>query len=1174
MMKRQQLTFFGILISAFLIGLPVEAQELVINEVMPSNNLTILDEDGDNTDWFELYNSGETTLDLSGIIVADSSSLDSPWSLPSMQLPAGETLLIFASDKDRRIQPLHWETIIDWGDEWSYIVPDASTPSNWYTSEFDDSSWSTGPSGFGYGDGDDNTDIGSVNSVFIRREFTIDDQDDIERILFHMDYDDAFVAYINGIEIARENITSDGPPPFDQFADGFDDEAQLYQDGVPSVFTLSEVETLLVQGSNIIAIQVHNANATSSDLTAIPFLTLGSTASVSGSLSPHVTTGTNYLHTNFKLDADGEFLMLFSSEGALIDSIFTKSPPTDVSYGRKPDGTDDWAYFNEPTPGSSNITSGFLNFAGKVDFSTSGGLFTSPVEVTLSAEDGSDIYYTTDGSLPSTSSQLYTNALTISTTTTLRAQSYGEQSIPGPISTATYLINTNHELTIVSLTTDPDNFWDHEEGIYVMGPNASGEVPHFGANFWEDWEKPIHIEMFDKDGDLAFAQDAGVKIFGGWSRANAQKSLAIFARNSYGSDEIKDKLFSDLELNEFSSIVLRNSGNDWNNTMFRDALLTSLFHESVDKQACRPAVIYLNGEYWGIQNIREKVNEDYLGNHYDIDPDSITILEADAVPVEGDEQEYIDLVNYINSNDLSNTSNYEYVSDHIDISNFIYYQIGNIFIDNRDWPGNNIKYWKSDQLDGKWRWITYDTDFGFDIWNEGKVNWNTLEFALDANGPDWPNPPWSTLLIRRLLANDDFKNQFINTFADELNTRLLPEKVIEKINAHEEAIDSEISRHISRWNGGSYSSWQNNVERMRDFADNRPAVVRQNIRSEFGLSSINKITLEVNNEAFGEIRINTLELTNYPWSGDYFAGAPVTIEALPKPGYAFLRWEDDLTSTSRITEVDITQNKRIRAVFEEQNSELNSIVINEINYNSDKDSETEDWVELFNKGDQTIDISGWILKDDDDEHAFIFENGTTIQSGGFIVICRDMEVFNTIHSISNITGNMDFGLSSDGDCVRLYNADEVLTDEVCFLSDAPWPSLADGKGGTLALKNPALDNADPSSWYGLSNNGNPGEGNEVDVDLLGVENDEENLTLFPNPTLNRQIWIKYLSKTSEPISIELLDISGRKLHTLFQGLVSKQLIKELILPENIKSGIYMIHLKGESKSVYRRLIVE
>ena len=1151
------------------------AQDVVINEVMSSNVQTIMDEDGETSDWIELYNPGPDPANLAGYSIIDSSTVETPWIFPEMSLAPGAHLLLFASDKDRKEPPLIWETVIDLGESWNYAVPEQELPADWNSLAFDDSSWDSGISGFGYGDNDDSTELNNIISVFIRKEFTVETPADVQEILLHMDYDDAFVAYINGTEVARANITSDGPPPFDQPADNYDHEAQMYQGGNPDLFTISELTGILTTGTNVLAIQVHNHSTGSSDMTAIPFLTLGrSNSDAPSGVSEYLNTGTKSLHTNFKITSDGEFVILRDPNDNLVDSVYTRHLTGDISLGRSPDGTGDWIYFDESTPGSSNSTQGYEAFAGEVTFSEEGGYFSSSIELTLSAPNPEDvIYYTTDGSSPSLSGTVYSGPIVINNTTVIRAQIINSNSLPGPIVTQTYFVNVDHDLPIISLTTHPDNLWDYNTGIYVLGPNAESQQPNYGANFWQDWEKPIHVEMYESDGELAISQDAGVKIFGGWSRAHDQKSLSIFARNSYGDDDFDYELFGADGLNEFANFVLRNSGNDWNNTMFRDAFQTSLFHEDVDVQDYRPAVIYINGEYWGIQNIREKVNEDYLGNHYDLDPDSVIILEANANPVEGDEQGYVDLINYLNSNSLSNNANYQYVADRIDIFNYIQYLIGNIYVDNKDWPGNNIKYWKPNKPDSKWRWIAYDTDFGFDIWNEGNVSYNTLDFALNPAGPDWPNPSWSTLLFRKLVENDGFRNKFINAFADRLNTALLPENVLSKLNQIEAEVSTEIAAHLNRW-GGDLNYYEENVDRMRDFAEQRPSNVRQHIKSRFNLSADREVTLTVNNDAYGEIRINTLTLDSYPWSGDYFQDAPIELEAIPKPGYRFLRWEGGATQTNSLIEVNLDQNMSITAVFEESDSELNSIVINEINYNSSDAFDTEDWVELYNNGSETINLSGWILKDDDDAHEFIFAEGTSLSSGGYLVVCRNQELFNSMMSGVSSVGDMDFGLSSDGDCIRLYTSENVLTDEVCYLSTAPWSELPNGNGGTLALKDPNLDNSGPESWYGRANNGNPGESNTVDLEALNVEGDlNQDLYIYPNPTSDK-VSLQYMLDRSESIQIRLIDMSGKMVKDLFNGIVAEGQVNHLFNLDGIQPGLYLIRLESNSLNTALRVMVE
>ena len=198
--------------------------------------------------------------------------------------------------------------------------------------------------------------------------------------------------------------------------------------------------------------------------------------------------------------------------------------------------------------------------------------------------------------------------------------------------------------------------------------------------------------------------------------------------------------------------------------------MTSLMDGSgLETQAYRPAAVYLNGQYWGFYNIREKINEHFLDDKIDVDKSEINLLEFNGDVIQGNNDSYNDIIDFVTNNSLAVEANYQYIAEQIDIDNYVTYQVAQIYADNRDWPGNNIKYWNSPTT--KWRWILFDTDFVFGTWNGGASSFDTLSYALESNGPGWPNPPWSTLLFRKLVENSQFRNKLINQFADEFNGR-------------------------------------------------------------------------------------------------------------------------------------------------------------------------------------------------------------------------------------------------------------------------------------------------------------------------------------------------------------------------------------------------------------------
>mgnify|MGYP001229246378 CR=1 FL=1 len=462
-----------------------------------------------------------------------------------------------------------------------------------------------------------------------------------------------------------------------------------------------------------------------------------------------------------------------------------------------------------------------------------------------------------------------------------------------------------------------------------------------------EWERPVHIEFFEPGGKLAFAQNAGLRTAGGWSRANRQKSLRLYARKEYdeNNNTFNHEIFPGLvksinnsePVTEFKRFMLRNGGNDnndWNATLLRDALLQSLVKKTgLDTQAFRPAVVFINGEYWGLYNLRERYDERYIEAHYNVDPESVVILEGSGYLVagqKGDEDHYRDMINYIRNHDLSNPVHYNYIKTLMDVENFMEYCIAEIYCGNTDWPSGNIKFWRvrTDQYkpqaeygqDGRWRWLLYDTDFGFSIYDgpEGYKR-NHLEFATKAGGTEYPNPDWSTFLLRSLLKNQEFRTNFINRFADHLNTIFSPEAVVSKIRELEKMLEPEIPEHIERWSslGGSLDRWKQNVDALEVFAENRPTYVRQHISEYFGLGGEALIGIQILEPEGGYVMVNSVEIDGKkaPWQGIYFKGNPIQVKAVPKEGYRFDGWAGAIVSDQPYLELNLDHDMLLIAKF-------------------------------------------------------------------------------------------------------------------------------------------------------------------------------------------------------------------------------------------------------------------
>lgn len=893
-------------------------QNVVFNELMTKSTFYV-DEDGDYSDWIEIYNKQDAPIDLTGYSLSDDQGELFKWVMPQIILQPKKHLLIFASDKNRK-NIMTWESVITWGDYWKYFPGTSEPPASWKTLSFNDTSWQSGKSGFGNGDNDDSTVVPLLQSLYARKTFTIENINSVQSAILHVDYDDGFVAYLNGVEIARSNIGTAGVVPLFNASATSAREALIYQGGKPDSINLNNYLSLFIQGENVLAIQVHNYGTNSTDMSLIPFLSLGLTTTpvLHRKVNPLLNLHDRYLHTNFKLSSEGESLFLTNPQGFVEEQISFGYIPSDISYGRKPDGDSAWFYFSECTPGDSNSGSGYTGIAGEPVFSLPAGFYQQPVNVYLTPSVPTNIIrYTLDGSDPADTSSQYIGAVSITASKVLRAKEFNLNFIPGKIVTNTYLINVPSELPVISLSTNPGNFFDNDYGIYVLGDSADPNEPHFGANYWMDWERPVHVELFDTNGS-GFSMDAGVKIFGKWSRAFDQKSLAIYARKEYGYSEINYKLFNDLPITKFESFVLRNSGNDWQQTLIRDALSSRLLDGSgIDKQAYRPVVVFLNGSYWGIHDLREKLNEDYFASHYNIDKDSVEIVEPMKNLV-GLNADYQGLYNFISSNNLALSTNYEYVKTKMDVENFTSYFVSQIYIDNTDWPGNNLKIWRG-SASGKWRWILYDTDFGYGLYDQYGFQHNTLTFATATNGPEWPNPAWSTLFLRKLLENITFRNNFINRYADYRNTRFTYQNAYSKITELKSAITSEIPRHATRWNQFDQTQWNYNVQRIFDFANQRLTYMDLHFIQKFSLPGMKSVNIYVTDTSMGYINLNSLTLTTLSWKGAYFMNVPLKIIAVPKRGYRFVRWEGTVTGTEDSLTVTLTDHLNAIAVFQIDN---------------------------------------------------------------------------------------------------------------------------------------------------------------------------------------------------------------------------------------------------------------
>ncbi len=616
------------------------------------------------------------------------------------------------------------------------------------------------------------------------------------------------------------------------------------------------------------------------------------------------------LHADFKLNEDGETVALvqaINNELIIIDSFTYENIPFKASIGRITETATEWTIFGSPTPLQPNA--GAAAWLDKPHIDLDHGVFTTTQSVTITHVDPEVIIrYTTDGSDPDENDEEYTGPITVTSTQSIRARAFKNGHAPSQIRTRNYLFDPSETLPVVMITTDPDNLFDDEIGIYTVGTNGimlgncSNNVV---ANFWQDWERPATISLFEKDGEEAFSVDAGIKISGNCSRRYALKSLNIYLRNNrYGDKNIDYELFPNRDFKKYKRLRLRNSGQDYRGTMLRDGVNHRILAgiTDVEYQSYRPALVYINGEYYGIQNFRDLYGGDYFDAFFDVKEEDLDLIKNPRLGndvKEGDDNHYNNLYSFVLANDLSEVQNYEYFKTQFDINNFIDYWIAMIYMASSDWPANNLQIWRPRTSDGKWRHMYIDTDATTNIYGTNSATAptrDTYNKVLDANQSGWPYDSKSTLFLRKLLENETFRDEYIQRTCSFIELVFNEERVHGIINAAKDEIDAEIGRHTEHWAFDNpylenYEDWSNKIESYRNFFSERPDYFYAYMVDNFDLGDTYELSFNYDENTKGDVFVNWNSMgIPFNYTGTYFTGIPMRIKAVADEGYIFSHW--------------------------------------------------------------------------------------------------------------------------------------------------------------------------------------------------------------------------------------------------------------------------------------------
>ncbi len=809
--------------AAFIESRKAPESPLIITEVMASNRTTLADNTGVYSDYVEIYNAGNEAVSLNGYGLSDDPADVLDWKFPDVTIQPGAYLVVFASGADAANTDLekgaihtnfrissYQETIVlsnPAGLLIDQIAVAESRTDQAYARAMDETgaygdAWeSTSQPTPGYANNDAGyTQFLEANPVALGPVVISEVMSSNSQFLEEVDGE-----FYDWIELYNR---SDQPMDISRY--GLTDNA-----GNPAKWRLPEMTLSPGQYVTVLA----SGLANSEDVKK------------------------NFIHTSFKLSADGEVLALFNANGVLQDKYNLSYLPYGVSVGRI-DGQDSLFYFEQPTPGAANANP-LQGIAASPKATTTPGSYDAVQTVSLECDTAdAQIYYTMDGTEPTQSSAQYTGPVMVDKTGMIRARAYKDGFLPSVIQTQTYFIGEQHALPLLSIVTNPDYLWNEQTGIYVPGPNpvlVEGSTTHYEvANYLErgqESERPASFEVFDENGREIFGANVGIRIAGGYSRDNKQKSFAIMARSKYGANSLRCAFFDNRAFTEYQSLVLRQGGQDQTIGKIKEIVTLSLVQDkgfNFLTQAWKPYVLYLNGEYWGVYFMMEKRNENFIAQHENFeDPDNMNIVWSTARLIQGDVSGYNELMTFISTHDMSVEENYQHVAAQVDTDSFMDMMINQVWVANSDYA--NIEYY---QLlpDGKWKQIYYDFCWTFGSSEFPNGDHPTLAKRMESSKA-------GSTLFNGLLAYKPWRDKFIERFAWALKEVYAPSHVIETIDTIADMVRSEMPAEREKF-GGTMQGWESTLESMKTFAQKRGANMVQQLKSAFSLSGEQKSVLD------------------------------------------------------------------------------------------------------------------------------------------------------------------------------------------------------------------------------------------------------------------------------------------------------------------------------------------
>lgn len=617
------------------------------------------------------------------------------------------------------------------------------------------------------------------------------------------------------------------------------------------------------------------------------------------------------LNTSFKLtQTKPEEIVLADPSGTIVDEVTMVPCQPNHSRGRTTDGAATWSLFKVPTLGSPN-TGAFVDYTAKPSFNFPAGAYSTPLSIVLTADAGSTIYYTTDGTTPTTLSAIYSTPIIVNSTTVIRAMAVNPDPMRPTsfIETNTYLINEYHTIPVVSVSGD--NIMTLLNGT-MMEPETT-------------------LEYFGADGFLKTEVSGNSNEHGNDSWAYDQRGFDFIGNDEFGINYgLTHKIFKRKDRDEFQRVILKAAASDnypfeGGATHIRDAYVHTLSHDAdlaLDERTYEPCIVYVNGQYWGVYEIREKVDDnDFCDYYYKQDEPYIYFLQTWGgtweayTPAPGVAQaDWNSLISFINTNTLTIDANYDYVDSLLNTKSLIDYFILNSYTVCADWLNWNTAWWRGTDTTGdkkKWRYTLWDMDATFGHY----VNFTGIPdqgAGADPCAPeDLPDPGGQghVTLLDSLLKNDKFHQDYINRYIDLNNSALSCDNMIDLLDSLIGNIDDEMPRHIAKW-GGTYAEWQTNVATLRNYIIARCDSITEGLKDCYNLNGPYTITFRTDPPDVASIDVNTLTLapSQLPYTGTYYGGIITELDTQPvDTNYEFSHWElvNVVTPSTDSAKVDV-----------------------------------------------------------------------------------------------------------------------------------------------------------------------------------------------------------------------------------------------------------------------------